>query len=119
MSYDIRLVDPVTKERIVIDDEHHIIGGTYQIGGTKELWLNITWNYAKYFYDLIDKELGIRWLYGKSAVDTIPKLNDVIDKLKDDVDEDYWAATEGNAKQSLIGLLTLAKMRPDAIWEGD
>ena len=35
------------------------------------------------------------------------------------VDDDYWKSTEGNAKRSLIQLLTLAKLRPDGIWDGD
>ena len=42
MSYDIELVDPITKEVITIDSPHFMGGGTYQLGGSKELWLNIT-----------------------------------------------------------------------------
>ena len=37
----------------------------------------------------------------------------------DDVDEDYWKATEGNAKRALHGLLAFAQMRPDGVWKGD
>ena len=33
--------------------------------------------------------------------------------------QDYWKATEGNAKRALYGLLTFARLRPDGIWDGD
>ena len=48
MSYDIRLVDPVTKEPLHTKVNHDMRGGMYDMGGTTELWLNITWNYAHY-----------------------------------------------------------------------
>ena len=51
MSYDISLVDPVTKETLHVDDIHFMTGGTFAIGGTTELWLNITYNYAHYYYE--------------------------------------------------------------------
>ena len=118
MSYDIELVDPITKEVITIDSPHFMGGGTYQLGGSKELWLNITWNYSKYYYDIMGED-GIRSIYGKSGAESIPILESAISKLKDDTNDDYWKATEGNAKRPLVQLLAMAKMRPDGIWEGD
>ena len=118
MSYDIYLHDPVTKENIILDDKHQMKGGTYCLEGTTEAWLNITYNYGKIFYEKLG-EKGIRAIYGMSGADSIPILQKAIDELKDDVDNDYWKATEGNAKRSLIQLLTLAKLRPDGIWDGD
>lgn len=118
MSYDIELVHPVTKETLELDSTHQMRGGTYAVGGTHKAELNITYNYAKHFVRTIGPE-GIRTLYGMTAVDSIPVLTKAINLLKDDVDPDYWKATEGNAKSSLIQLLTLAKMRPDGIWQGD
>ena len=44
MSYDINIVDPTTGETIETADPHHIAGGTYQVGGTTRLWLNIAKN---------------------------------------------------------------------------
>ena len=64
-------------------------------------------------------EDGIRTIYGKSGAESIPILEDAISKLGNDVDADYWKATEGNAKRPLMQLLAMAKMRPDGIWEGD
>ena len=47
----------------------------------------------------------------------MPELERVIALLGNDVSDDYWKATEGNAKKALMSLLTMAKMRPDAIIE--
>lgn len=118
MSYDIYLLDPVTKERVVIDEPHFMRGGTYQIGGSKELHLNITYNYGKFYYELLG-DRGIRAIYGMTGLDSIPLLQDAANRLNDDTNEDYWEPTEGNAKRPLLQLITLAKMRPDAIWGGD
>ena len=126
MSYDINLLDPITKEVIEINDAHFLRGGTYQMGGSKELTLNITYNYSKIFHRVIqpkntpsEYKTGIRSLYGITALEAIPILEAAISNLKDDVDEDYWKATEGNAKRALNNLLTMCKMRPDAIIDGD
>ncbi len=134
MSYDISLIDPITKEVLILDEPHQMKGGTYQVGGSYEAHLNITYNYAKHFRKVFGDEnvklsqydqlfgggqTGIRKLYGMSGADSIPILKKAISELKDDVSENYWDATEGNAKQSLIQLLALAKMRPDGIWDGD
>ena len=119
MSYDIRMVDPITKEILHTDEVHFLTGGTYCIGGTTEMWLNVTYNYSKFYYRVINQEKGIRTLYGLSGAESIPLLKSAIQKLGDDIDENYWKATEGNAKRALIKLLALAQMRPDGIWNGD
>ena len=118
MSYDIYLVD-ANGSAIEFDQPHHLTGGTYQIGGCSEAWLNVTWNYASDFAKFIDGDKGIRWLYGQKARDTIPRLATAIANMKNDEDEDYWMATEGNARRALINLLNLAIMAPDGIWKGD
>ena len=126
MSYDINLLDPITKEVIEINDAHFLRGGTYKVGGSKELTLNITYNYSKILHRVIqpkntpsEYKTGIRSLYGITALEAVPILEAAISNLKDDVDEDYWKATEGNTKRALNNLLTMCKMRPDAIIEGD
>lgn len=50
MSYGIRLLDPVTREAIEVEAPHLMQGGTYALGGTTELWLNVTYNYGKHYY---------------------------------------------------------------------
>ena len=47
MSYDIHLCDPVTHEALQTDVPHDMRGGTYAMGGTTGLWLNVTYNYGK------------------------------------------------------------------------
>lgn len=118
MSYDISLVDPVTKETLEVEAPHHIRGGMYAVGGTTEAWLNITYNYAPHFYRVFG-ENGIRSIYGLTGAESIPVIKQAMEQLGDDVDPDYWKPTEGNAKRSLAGLLALAQMRPDGIWTGD
>ena len=117
MSYDIYLVDPVTKQVLHADTPHRIAGGTYAIGGTNQMWLNVTYNYAPHFRGFGPE--GIRELYGKSGAESIPLIEAVIAVLGDDKSDDYWEPTEGNAKTALYGLLALARMRPDGIWQGD
>lgn len=66
MSYDIQLCDPVTREVLHLDAPHQMTGGTYALNGTDECWLNITYNYAKFYYKPnVFGEKGVRTLYGK------------------------------------------------------
>ena len=118
MSYDIYLNDPITKETICFDESHQFAGGTYELGGTREAWLNITYNYSKHYYRVFG-EKGIRTLYGLTGKKAIPLLKDAINKLKADVSNDYWEATEGNARKALEGLLVFASLRSDGIFDGD
>ena len=118
MSYDINLLDPVTKNVIQLDEPHQLHGGTYAVGGTKEAWLNVTYNYGEHFRSVLGDK-GIRLIYGMSGASSLPVLEKAISSLKDDVSSDYWAPTEGNAKAALAKLKSLAQMRPDGIWDGD
>ena len=118
MSYDISLNDPVTNEPIEFDERHDIKGGTYCIGGTHQASLNITYNYSRHYYKTIGDK-GIRTIYGISGAESIPILKKAIKQLTNDVSDDYWTPTEGNAKKALYGLLAFAQLRPDGIWDGD
>lgn len=121
ISYDIYLCDHVTHKPLKADSAHFIAGGMRAMGGTKELWLNVTYNYSHFYYrPEVFGEGGIRSIYGKTGAESIPMLEKAIAALGDDVDDsDYWNATEGNAKRALYGLLAFAKMRPDGVWDGD
>lgn len=140
MSYDISLRDPIRKETIHFDTLHQIRGGTYAVGGTSEAWLNITYNYSRWYYkegvfpDNREDYRGIRSIYGLSGADSIPILENAI-KTLENMDEDlteeeirryeehdikgYWLPTRENAIKPLYQLLAMAKMRPDAEWDGD
>lgn len=140
MSYDIYLRDPVTKETILLEENHQMTGGTYAIGGTREAWLNVTWNYADWYYmdgvfQPIDGEShGIRTIYGMTGAESIPVLKSAIHVLetcnKDISDEErkeceeqgisgYWMPTRENAIRPLYQLLAFAQMRPDGVFDGD
>ncbi len=118
MSYDIELIDPVTKEPVELNEPHHMRGGTYALGGSTRAHLNVTYNYAVIFHRVLGSE-GIRTIYGMTGAESIPLLEGAATQLGNDVDPDYWKATEGNAKRALLQLAALAKMRPDAVWTGD
>lgn len=118
MSYDIRLTDPVTGQTLELDEPHDMRGGTYAVGGTREAWINITYNYAPHYYALFGDK-GIRWIYGKTAAETLPHLEEASNLLANDACDNYWEPTEGNAKAALCQLIALAKLRPDGVWEGD
>jgi hypothetical protein len=93
-------------------------GGTYCLGGSRTAEINITYNYARH-YSRVFGEKGLRTIYGMTGAESIPVLKAAIDRLGDDVDQDYWKPTEGNAKAALLQCLALAEMRPDGIWNGD
>jgi len=118
MSYDMHLADPVTQEPLHAATKHEMRGGTYCVGGTTELSLNITYNYSKHFYRLMGDN-GIRAIYGKTGAESLPILHAAAAQLADDTHSDYWKATEGNAKRALLQLIALAQLRPDGVWEGD
>lgn len=150
MSYDISLVDRVSHETLEVP-AHLMTGGTFAADynpetgqftpkPVTEAWLNITYNYSNYYYeatenladfygrkyedDTEDSNLGIRGIYGKTGLESIPMLERMIQNIRDkypklETDSDYWQSCPGNAIRPLYQLLTLAQMRPDGIWEGD
>lgn len=105
MSYSIRLCDPVTKEPIDLPFAHVMTGGTYAADfdaatgrfyprPITEAWLNITYNYAHYYFEaaegdsrfLIQEEStlengGIRGIYMKTGAESIPMLKDLIQRI--------------------------------------
>lgn len=118
MSYDIHLEDENGKV-IEFAEKHDIRGGTYALGGTTRAELNITYNYACYFYEKIDAEHGIRALYGMKARVAAPMLLSAIQQLGIARSSDYWESTPGNAGAALYDLLTLCLMAPEGIIRGD
>ena len=137
MSYDIYLVDPITRKTLELDAPHQMRGGTYALGGTTEAHLNVSFDYGVHFWRVFEElpaprplapawmheeggpVTGIRTLYGLSGAESLIVLDRAMALLKDDVTDDYWEGTEGNAKRALMQLRALAAMRPDGIWDGD
>lgn len=138
MSYDIFLEHPVTKETLLLDMPHQMKGGTYAAGGTREAWLNITYNYSRWYYMegvFPEREYkGIRSIYGMTGAESIPVLKKAIavleasdqelspeekTKLEAQGASGYWLPTKANAIAPLHSLLAMAQMRPDGVWAGD
>ncbi len=115
MSHDVSLM----KDGKICEVPSHEEGGTYALGGLPEASLNITYNYSWFYYHFLDKRKGLKWLYGKSAKETIPRLEKAVKTLGDKTYEDYWVPTPGNAGHALSVLLSWAKLHPEGIWEGD
>jgi len=121
MSYDIDLVyEKANGEKLLAKGMPHTEGGTIAIGGDNCASMNVTYNYGFFYYHFLDKDLGIRWLYGKKAKDTVERLEAAIKILgTKKYEKDYWAPTPGNAGHALNVLLGWAKQHPEAIWQGD
>jgi hypothetical protein len=117
MSYDVELHDPKTGS--LVEVPLHESGGNVALGGTTGAWLNITYNYSEYFYQHLDAEQGLRWLYGKTGAETVERLQAAIMVLGTVQDSNYWLSTPGNAGYALSILLSWAHMHPDAVWDGD
>jgi len=134
MSYDIYLKEPIGGEVVQLPIKHVMTGGTYlaeydaktgifSAKPNSEAWLNITYNYSKYYYEA-EPDKGIRVIYGMTGLESIPVLEEmiaIITKFHPDktINENYWQACAGNAIKPLYQLKAMAELRPDAIWDGD
>jgi hypothetical protein len=120
VSYDLDLVDPVTGAVLESEEKHDLRGGTYVLGGTCALSLNVTYNYAEIARRVLPatdgREAGIRGLDGRTGEETAPLLEAAAATLGDDEEPDYWKPTAGNVRRALLDLATLARMAPKGIW---
>lgn len=131
MSYDLELRDPITRKVLELESPHQMKGGTYQLGGCPTAEINITYNYSQHYGRVFESRTsdhqcsrdgmlhGIRSIYGLTGAEAIPVVERAMSQLGDDVSEDYWDATEGNAKRALTHVLALSRLRPDGVWDGD
>lgn len=95
----------------------HQEGGTVAVDGTTDAELNVTFNYAEYYYDHLDDEDGLRALDGERAGDWIDDLEEAVEKLGTETTDDYWESTPGNAGRALEILLNWARRYPEATFE--
>ena len=110
MSYSISIVDSETEELVFFEKPHAIFGSNVCIGGTTQASLDVTYNYSDFYYSTMGGR-GIRSIYGVPLADTIERLDAAISELgSDPPSDDYWAATEGNARTALENLKKLAEM---------
>ena len=114
MSYDCSINFQKNNERVFLPVKHEIIGGTFRLGGNDEAWLNITSNYYASFEKAFHDKEGIKLLHGMDVKESLPILEDAIGNLGDEPPvDDYWAATDGNAKRALRNLKYLAELTLD------
>lgn len=107
MSYDIDLVHKDTRETMKLPCPLFVRGGTVpaavnpttgrlEQAPTEEASINITYNYASYYYEATDGDdrfrvvdedgnvsYGIRGLYGKSASESFVLLRDMIHRIQE------------------------------------
>ena len=148
MGYGIRLVRGKSRAKIRACLGDIPVGGTYRMGDANEpitehdLSFSITYNYAWYLYETIDKEKGVRAIYGMKGKDArklleaaIPKLNDMIEKETrtgkvlsqswgkgkeyDPTSTNYWHVSARNAKKAVEGLIKLCLIAPTFTFQGD
>lgn len=115
MSYDLWIVD---EEGNHMDAPivHHQKGGTYVLGGTPSLEINVTFNYSNAFAKAFGDGRGIKLLDGMKAIDSIPLIVSAMKRLGDDETQNYWDPTEGNAKRALESVLHIAALGCDGYW---
>lgn len=111
MSFD---VDLINEDGDIVQVESHTEGGTYAIGGIPRAELNITYNYASYYYDLLDEDDGLRAIDGDPAHEWIDIFEDAVEELGTERASDYWDDTPGNAGHALNTLLGWMEEHPEA-----
>ena len=127
MSYGIRLVDPENDYNVMHTGNRHQEGGNYVafvktadgqiLQGTADCDLNVTYNYSTIYSRVFPQGTkGINWLYGRTAKESIPVLEQAVEQLGTERDTDYWKATDGNAGRALNTLLGWARENPNGIW---
>lgn len=110
MSYWVSLTYPDGNELAVNSHEE---GGTYVAGGSDSAELNVTYNYSKIYHE---HGFSLKNLNGLTARETTDRLQSLVLALGVDQDDDYWAATPGNAGHALSVLLGWGLEHPDGIW---
>lgn len=139
MSYSVEIADPKTKCTIEIDHKHHIKGGTYCLGGTNRLELDITYNYSAFYQrpevlgaseqekkehdeEWISEHTGLRRLAGMEVGAASLLLLKAIKKLRllhiDENGEPYDMETKYSAN-TLKKLKELNKSLAKAMREGN
>lgn len=119
MSYDIYLKERVSGETIQLPIKHMMTGGTYRAdydsktgqftpASIEDAWLNITYNYGRYYYEAAEGDerfygddgrdgysnLGIGGIFGKTGADTISMLNDLANRIEEKYKQDgEWITT--------------------------
>lgn len=106
MSYDIYVNDS-DGEPVILSEVHDFKGGLQAVGGTDEAWLNVTYNYGKFYHQLWED--GLHGWDGKPVQDFIPELERGVAELGTDHNGNLYEATAGNAGFALQSLLHICR----------
>lgn len=133
MSWDFYLCDPATMETLELPNKHLMTGGTYRAdydektgeftpSAIAEAWLNVTYNYSRYYYEASDRDLrfyvdknenyidlntpiedcinqGIRALNNRTGEQSICMFDDLIMRIKGRYfKDDDWITTKRTIK---------------------
>lgn len=126
MGYSINIISSDDGNVIELSHAQERNGSNIAIGGTSHCSIDITYNYARWFYQHVCPELGIRKLYGMTVQDSVPLLVSSMASIPaEEPSSNYWDATAGNARAALGELLKMAidviidDKQHNAVWEGD
>ena len=111
MSYEVRLLDPGTRNPVEVP--RHKEGGMIALEGLTSAHFSVTYNYSD-VYRIVD--FTVRALDGLKASETIPVLKAIVGRLGTLEHDDYWAPTPGNAGHAMAVCLAWAEAHPDATW---
>lgn len=118
MSFDLSLHDPETG-RVIESDVAVPTGGTYA-PDSRALEFNVTFNYSEHIRPVMPGLAdGFYSVDGMPAMDFAWQLLEAIPKLGQDVSDDYWEPTEGNARRALESLLWMCMAAPHGVWRVD
>lgn len=79
-----------------------------------------TYNRSHIYYDNLDSELGIRWIYGKTYGEIKERCEQFIEKTGTECTSDaYDSNCKGWAGYKIQEMLEAAKEYPNCIFEGD
>ena len=109
MSFDIAIVDPNGEVR-EFESPRFIPGGNYVFPGTRFAEVNITYNYSPFYADIWED--GIRSFDGMPAQEAAEAMEQAIDVFGTNQDENYWAATPGNAGAAIQTVVDVIRNCP-------
>jgi len=94
----------------------HKIGDSYYMDGSTSGKTEISYKYSQ-LLKILDDDLGLKWLSGKVASDTIERLEIAAQQLGTEPGEDIWKIDRGTVGHILKTLAGWAKANPTAVWE--
>ena len=112
MSFMVELKNGVALAQV----EAHRIGDSYYMDGSTVAKAEISYKYALVL-KILDADMGLKWLSGKVANDTIARLEIAASQLGTEPGEDTWKIDRGTVGHMLKTLAGWAKSNPTAVWE--